>query len=346
MSSTARPSPTLPRDLDARRRRSTRRWRCSPSRARSQAAGEGQGPQAGKAAKSNGAAAGDGTGKPAARQGGGPGQAAGSQAPRPGSRAEAAGGEGPRPRPRRRGRRAAGQGRGLSAANGRVPAPPPGRHAGPAAALEGGAAALHQASAGPVGKREIARRFGLGPSSGPRCGIAEGAEGGSGRSCRGRPAAAFGARRACRDRRSIEVAGTDRTAIRWPGRSAGSRPGRRPPLDLHAPGTARQPALAPGERVLARLKRPAAASTRHRPSSASAAPPRPGCSASIEERPRSSRPTAEHKAEWLVPPGEAGGAEPGEIVLAEPLPGRASSACAPPGSSSGSARWASRARSR
>ena len=26
------------------------------------------------------------------------------------------------------------------------------------------------------------------------------------------------------------------------------------------------------------------------------------------------------KAEWLVPPGEDGGAEPGEIVLAEPLP--------------------------
>ena len=100
-----------------------------------------------------------------------------------------------------------------------------------------------------------------------------------------------------------------------------------PPRILMAPEPPGQPALAPGQRVLARL-RPAGPglyegrTVKILPDSParilavfhpSTAPHEAGRLAPTERRAR---------AEWIVPQGASGGAEPGEIVQAEPLPGR------------------------
>ena len=95
-----------------------------------------------------------------------------------------------------------------------------------------------------------------------------------------------------------------------------------PPQVFMHPEPPGQPALAPGERVLARLKPIGAGRYEGRTMRRLAEAPgrvlgvfRPGA--------RENRlvPTDRRaKAEWIVPPGEDAGATPGEIVLAEPLP--------------------------
>ena len=98
-----------------------------------------------------------------------------------------------------------------------------------------------------------------------------------------------------------------------------------PPLIYMTPEPRGRPALAPGERVLARLRPiPGAGPPRYegRTMKRLTAGParilgvfRPG-----QPHPRIVPTDRRAKAEWIVPAGEDGGAEPGEIVLAEPLP--------------------------
>src|SRR5271156_926800 len=138
----------------------------------------------------------------------------------------------------------------------------------------------------------------------------------------------------------VQVTGTDPQgdAIARPVTWEGSGP---PPMILMASELHGRPALAPGQRVLARLRpiqgpssgpdRYEGRSIRHlddtpgrilgvyRPGSPKTGSPKTG---SQQTGPRENRiiPTDRRaKAEWLVPPGEDGGALAGEIVLAEPL---------------------------
>jgi ribonuclease R len=78
------------------------------------------------------------------------------------------------------------------------------------------------------------------------------------------------------------------------------------------------PALAPGERVLVRLK--PAGPGRYEGRTLRRVADTPGRVLGIYQRGRIVPTDRRSKAEWLVPPGSAGGAVEGEIVLAEPLP--------------------------
>ena len=99
-----------------------------------------------------------------------------------------------------------------------------------------------------------------------------------------------------------------------------------PPQILMAPEPAGHAALAPGQRVLARL-RPAGPG-RYEGRTIKRLTETPGRVIGVfRPAPANERaagrivPTDRRaKAEWIVPTGEAGGAEPDEIVLAEPLP--------------------------
>ncbi len=123
----------------------------------------------------------------------------------------------------------------------------------------------------------------------------------------------------------VQVTGTDKQgdALARPVSWDGDGP---PPLILMAPEARGRPALAPGQRVLARL-RPipgaAAGPDRYEGRSIRRLDDAPGRILGVfRPGPRENRiiPTDRRaKAEWLVPPGEDGGAEAGEIVLAEPL---------------------------
>ncbi|HEY6432328.1 MAG TPA: RNB domain-containing ribonuclease, partial [Acetobacteraceae bacterium] len=94
-----------------------------------------------------------------------------------------------------------------------------------------------------------------------------------------------------------------------------------PPLVLMAPEPAGRPALAPGERVLARL-RPAGPG-RYEGRTLKRLPGAPARVLGVfRPGPREGRivPTDRRaKAEWIVPPGEEAGAQANEIVLAEPI---------------------------
>jgi ribonuclease R len=100
-----------------------------------------------------------------------------------------------------------------------------------------------------------------------------------------------------------------------------------PPVIFMAPERRGRPALAPGERVLARLK-PAGAG-RYEGRTVRRLADGPGRVLGVYQHgppgqaPGGGRivPTDRRaKADWVVPPGDDGGAEHGEIVLAEPLP--------------------------
>ena len=120
----------------------------------------------------------------------------------------------------------------------------------------------------------------------------------------------------------VQITGTD------PDGDALARPaswdaanGPPPQIFMH-PEPPGRPALAPGERILARLKPVGAGRyegrTVHR---LAEAPSRILGVFGRGERDNRIVPTDRRaKAEWIVPPGEDAGAAPGEIVLAEPLP--------------------------
>jgi ribonuclease R len=177
-----------------------------------------------------------------------------------------------------------------------------------------------QEAPGRVGKREIARHFGLGP---------EHAKGLRGllKSLSGEGAVApaghrrFAAPGRLPDAMVVQITGTDPDGdavakpVGWEGEG-------RPPVIYMAAEPRGRPALAPGERVLARLKPIGAGKYEGRTLKRLTDTPgrvlgvyRPG--------PGGDRliPTDKRaKAEWVIPPGESGGAEPNEIVLAAPLP--------------------------
>jgi len=174
-----------------------------------------------------------------------------------------------------------------------------------------------RAAGGRVGKREIAREFGIGPElrAPLRALLQELAQEGA--------IAPAGHRRfsppgRLPDQMVVRITGTDRDgdAVARPVDWTGDGP---PPTVLMTPERRGNPALAPGERVLARISPIGAGKyegrTLKRLSDA------PGRILGVFRAPNRLEPTDRRaKAEWLIPPGEAGGAEPGEIVVATPLP--------------------------
>ncbi len=120
----------------------------------------------------------------------------------------------------------------------------------------------------------------------------------------------------------IQITGTDRDGDAIARPVAWKHEDGQPPLILMAPEPPGRPALAPGERVLARL-RPIGpgryeARTMRRMTDA------PGRVLGVYKPGRTENrivPTDRRsKAEWIVPAGQELGAQPDEIVLAEPLP--------------------------
>jgi len=120
----------------------------------------------------------------------------------------------------------------------------------------------------------------------------------------------------------VEVIGTDADGdpiarpLGWPAERGP------PPVIFMRPEAPGQPALAPGERVLARLK-PAGrgkylGSTFRRLGHAAPG----GRILGVYEDGRILPVDRRHRAAWAVPPGAAAGAAPGDLVLAEPLPGQ------------------------
>ncbi len=98
-----------------------------------------------------------------------------------------------------------------------------------------------------------------------------------------------------------------------------------PPVIYMAPEPRGRPALAPGERVLARLRPiPGAGAPRYEGRTMRRLTQGPARILGVfrpgQPQPRIVPTDRRAKAEWTVPPGEDAGAEPGEIVLAEPLP--------------------------
>ncbi len=172
------------------------------------------------------------------------------------------------------------------------------------------------ASDGRVGKREIAREFGIGPELRQelRDVLRDLAR-------EGRVAPA-GHRRFAKpghlpEATIVRITGTD------PEGDALARPvewdGADPPLVVMAPERRGQPALAPGERVLARLK--PIGPGRYEGRTLKRLDEAPGRVLGVFRAPDRLVPTDRRaKAEWRIPPGETGGAEPGEIVAAQPLP--------------------------
>ncbi len=174
-------------------------------------------------------------------------------------------------------------------------------------------------SPGRVGKREVARAFKLGPEHqvtlrGVLKSLAHDGALEPAAARRFRPAGQLA------EAMVVRITGTDPDgdAIARPVSWQGDGP---PPLILMAPEARGRPALAPGERVLARLKPIGGNKYEGRTIKRLTDAPgrvigvfRPGTpSGRIIPTDRRA------KAEWIVPRGEEGGAEAGEIVLAEPL---------------------------
>ncbi|MEJ0015418.1 MAG: ribonuclease R [Acetobacteraceae bacterium] len=91
-----------------------------------------------------------------------------------------------------------------------------------------------------------------------------------------------------------------------------------PPTIFMAAEPRGQPALAPGERVLARLR--PAGTGRYEGRTVRRVADTPGRVLGVYRGGRIIPTDRRSKAEWVVPAGEHGGAAEGEIVLAEPLP--------------------------
>jgi ribonuclease R len=180
-------------------------------------------------------------------------------------------------------------------------------------------------STGRVGKREISRHFGLGPEH--RVALrallkelaGEGAVAPAGHRRFTAPPHVPGGR--LPEAMPVRITGTDADgeAVARPVEWTGQGP---PPLILMAPEPRGRPALAPGERVLARLRPIGGGKYEGRTlKRLTDAPgrvlgvfrPHPGGDRLIPTDRRA-------KAEWSIPPGHGGGAQAGEIVLAAPLP--------------------------
>ncbi len=170
-----------------------------------------------------------------------------------------------------------------------------------------------------VGKREIARAFKLGPEHAVALrGILKSLE----HEGETQPA---GKKRFTEPGRLPETAivaitGTD------PDGDAIARPvgweGSPPPMILMHAERSGQPALAPGDRVLARLR--PIGNGKYEGRTIKRLATSPSRILGIFRAPDRLVPTDRRaKAEWRIPPGEALEAETGEIVLAEPLPGGA-----------------------
>lgn len=122
----------------------------------------------------------------------------------------------------------------------------------------------------------------------------------------------------------VQITGTDSDGdavgrpVEW------DRERGQPPLILMQPDKPGEPALAPGERVLARLR--PAGPNRYEGRSLRRISETPGRVLGVFKRGRGENrivPTDRRaKAEWLVPSGQDSGAEADEIVLAEPVPSR------------------------
>ena len=173
------------------------------------------------------------------------------------------------------------------------------------------------AAGGRVGKREIAREFGIGPElrAELRDALRDLArEGGIAPAGHRR----FTTAGRLADTAVVRVTGTDPEGdalarpVEW------DSPGP-PPLIVMAPERRGQPALAPGERVLARLT--AIGPGRYEGRTLKRLDDAPGRVLGVFRAPDRLVPTDRRaKAEWRIPAGESGGAEPGEIVAAQPLP--------------------------
>ncbi len=198
---------------------------------------------------------------------------------------------------------------------------PPGPPAGPAPLPSKEALRRFLAAApGRVGKTEIARHFGLSTDQRPalRDLLRSLKEDGSATPAGRRGLAAPGR---LPEMAVVEVFGADEDGdplarpVAWPEGNG------RPPLVLMRPERPGQPALAPGERVLARLKYIGAGRYEGRTFKriGSAGPVR---ILGVYEHGRIQPTERRQRADWTVPEHERNGAENGEIVLAEPLPAR------------------------
>ncbi|MGG5821849.1 ribonuclease R [Falsiroseomonas sp. HW251] len=93
-----------------------------------------------------------------------------------------------------------------------------------------------------------------------------------------------------------------------------------PPAVFMAPERRGHPALAPGERVLARLRHIGGTKYEGRTFKRLASADRPARILGVFEEGRIIPTDRRSRAEWFVPPEHRGEAKPGDIVLAEPLP--------------------------
>jgi len=177
--------------------------------------------------------------------------------------------------------------------------------------------AFVQNSAGRVGKREIAREFGLGPAQRVELrGLLKDLAGEG-------VIAPAGHRRFAPpgrlpDATVVQVTGTDPDgdAIARPVDWQGDGP---PPLVLMAPELRDRPALAPGERVLARLR--PIGNGKYEGRTLKRLSAEPGRILGVFRAPDRLEPTdRRQKADWRIPAGEVNGAQDGEIILASPLP--------------------------
>jgi ribonuclease R len=172
---------------------------------------------------------------------------------------------------------------------------------------------------GRVGKREIARHFGIGADQKAalrdllKTLANDGAIAPAGHKRYTEPGRLT-------DATIVQVFGTDPDGdpLARPVEWQGSGP---PPLVLMHPEPRGQPALAPGERVLARLR--PVGQGKYEGRTLKRLTDAPARVLGVFQPPDRLIPTDRRaKAEWRIPPGETLGAEAGEIVLAEPLPGR------------------------
>ena len=179
--------------------------------------------------------------------------------------------------------------------------------------------AFLRAAPGRVGKSDISRQFGLSPDQRPalRDLLRSLKESGQ--------AAPVGRRGiAAPDRLPemtvVEITGTDADGdaiarpVQW------DKANGPPPAIFMAPERRGLPALAPGERVLARLRHIGGTKYEGRTFKRLASQDRPARVLGVFEEGRIIPTDRRSRAEWMVPPGEAGAARPGDIVLAEPLP--------------------------